>query len=31
MTKNKMLKCEVLVESIFRYKRNIHFYDRRRF
>lgn len=29
MTKNKMSKCEVLVESILRHKRNIHFYDRR--
>lgn len=31
MTKNKMLKWEVLVESILRYKRKVHFYDRRRF
>lgn len=29
MTKNKKLKWEVLVESMLRYKRKVHFYDRR--
>lgn len=29
MTKNKMLKLEILVESMLRYKRKVHFYDKR--